>query len=66
MGAIPYVNASLKLNPFNPSAWNLLSIMLFLREDFERAKKVCAMGIKECAKDIKFSDSMQSKINFLE
>lgn len=64
--AIPYVNASLKLNPSNPSAWNLLAIMLFLREDFEQAKRVCSMGIKECGKDVKFTDSMQSKINFLD
>jgi hypothetical protein len=64
--AIPYANASLKLNPFNPSGWNLLAIMLFLREDFEQAKRVCSMGIKECGKDIKFTDSMQKKINYLD
>jgi hypothetical protein len=40
--------------------------MLFLREDFEQAKSVCSKGIKESGKDITFTDSMQSKINYLD
>ena len=39
--------------------------MLFLRDDIEQAKKVCALGIKECGRDLKATDVFTKKVDFI-
>jgi hypothetical protein len=62
---ILHINTSLKLNPYHPSSWLILAIMLFLRSDPEQAKQACDMGIKECVKEVKQKDLVSKKIDFI-
>ena len=63
--AVPALNQSIKSNPGNASAWHLLALMLFLRDDIEQAKKICDLGIKECGRDLKATDVFTKKVDFI-
>ena len=48
--AILLVNQCLKSRKNLASAWNLLTMLMFLRDDSEQALKVCEVGLQECIK----------------